>query len=204
MYAVENKGSVWMRTRVRAAFVLTIVAGLLLLFGLTTTRGVSQDLGEASCHDIRRLFVDGATRISSLFTFKFVAPQDIWPGLVLQMENLAQERGWSYQNTSNSRPGVVETLEVSLCAPGQPIIRINEQRWANRDRLLQRAGLPLTPESDALINISLYGDVPEAVWQPVAADLVAMLEAQWPDGVKFIDENSAPTDRRPGFLHPKQ
>jgi hypothetical protein len=30
-----------------------------------------------------------------------------------------------------------------------------------------------------------------------------MLEAQWPDRVKFIDENSALTERRPDFLHPK-
>jgi hypothetical protein len=140
-----------MPTSQRGSIKVVIAVGLILLFGTTTTRGVSQDLGEASCHDIRRLFVDGATRISSLFTFKFVVPQDIWPELLLQMENLAQERDWSYRNTSSSRPGVVETLEFSLCAPGQPIIRVNKQRWANRDRLRQRAGLPLTPESDALI-----------------------------------------------------
>lgn len=192
-----------MPTSQRGSMKVVIAVGLILLIGLATTRGESQETGEASCHDLKRLFVGGATRISSLFTIKFVAPQEIWPKLVLQMENLAQERDWSYRNASNSRPGVVETLEVSICAPGQPIIWINEQGWANRDRLRERAGLPLTPESDALLNISLYGDLPEAVWQPIAADLVAALEAQWPDGVKFIDENSAPTDRRPDFLHSK-
>jgi len=192
-----------MRTLRRGGALPTIAAGLLLLFGLTTIRGVSQDLGEASCHDLKRLFDDGATRVSSKFTFEFVATPNEWPELVRLMENLAQQRNWSYRNTSNSRPGVVEMLRFSICAPGQPMISVNKQVWANLDRLLESAGVPLTPERDAIVYFSLHGDVPETVWQPVAADLVAMLEAQGPDRVKFIDENSAPTDRRPDFLHAK-
>jgi hypothetical protein len=166
-------------------------------------RALSQDIGEASCHDVRRLFVDGATLVRAKFVVELVATKDDWPEVIRLMETLAQQREWSFRNTSISRPGVVETLELSVCAPSQPIVSVNKQSWAARDSLRESIGVPLSPRRDTIINFMLHGDVTEAVWQPVAADLVAMLEARWPDRVGFIDENSSPTDHRPDFVHPK-
>jgi hypothetical protein len=202
MKSVDRKGLARQRALHRGTFMLTVAAGLFLLLTVATTRGVSQDISEpdvdeASCHDVRTLFVDGATLVRAKFSTELVATEDDWPEVMRLMETLAEQHDWSFRNTSESRPGVVETLRLSVCAPGQPRISVNEMRWASRDRI----DLPI-PER-AVIGFAIHGDVTEAVWQPAAAALVAMLEARWPERVRFRDENSYLTDRRPDFLHPK-
>lgn len=44
--------------------------------GLSTMRAVSQDIGEASCHDLKRLFVDGAFLVRSKLHNSCTTPVD--------------------------------------------------------------------------------------------------------------------------------
>ena len=191
----------------RRAIVPAMAVGALLAVGHSIYRmGRPQspearpDFVEAGCHDLRRLFVDGATRISALFGVEIVADHRDWPEVTEALELFAQERGWSLQDESQMRPGVVETLAINICAPDQPVLVVNEIYWLFRPEVID--GVPIPPRSPA-IRFVLYGDAPESVWQPVAADMVAMLETRWANRVRFRDENSYLTDRRPAFLKPK-
>jgi hypothetical protein len=118
-------------------------------------------------------------------------PNDEWAELTKLLKAFADSHALSFRDASLSRPGVVKTLELRLCAPDQPTIEIVEQRWANNEYL------PRIP--DRGVGIRLYGDVPEVVWQPMAIQIVSMLERRWPNEVRFLNGGGYWIDR-PAFL----
>jgi hypothetical protein len=118
-------------------------------------------------------------------------PNDDWAELTRLLKAFADSHGLSFRNASLSRPGVVKTLEVRLCAPNKPTIQIVEQRWASNDYL--------PPIPGRGIGIPFYGDVPPAAWQPLAVELVEMLERRWPNEVRFLNGGGYWIDR-PEFL----
>ena len=194
-----------MRKNRTNAFILFFAGVVALAFILSTSRKepaipgpLSNSSAEAACHSFRRFFEAGATLVRAKFGTEIVAGQDDWPDVVRLMGDLAEQRGLYFRDASDSKPGV-DTLALSACAPGQPLVWVNEIEW---DWSIA-SELPRPPEIEPYIRFGIYGDVPETIWQPVAADLVAMLEARWPNRVRFRDENSYLTDDRPDFLHPK-
>src|SRR5215471_2370338 len=85
---------------------------------------------DASCHDHRRLFVNGATRISAILRIDLKVANDDWAELTRLLMAFAESHELSFHDGSESQPGVLEALYLSLCAPNQPNINIAEQRWA--------------------------------------------------------------------------
>ena len=159
---------------------LIVAAGICCAIGCgpdsQERRGASVD--DTSCLNLTRLFVNGATRVHPLFRMDLNATNDDWPELTRLLKEFAESRKWLFRDSSQSKPGVFKTLYVALCAPDQPHISIGEQRWASRN---------YAPLPTRAIGINFYGDEPEAVWQPVAVELVQQLERRWPNGVRFLD-----------------
>jgi hypothetical protein len=166
---------------------LLVVGFAALLFRLIPLDGVRAPTEDNGCHD---LFADGATRVSPRFQINLKVSNDDWPELTDLLEEFAESHNWSLRNTSRPDNGVVKTLEISACAPNQPLIGINELRWASND---------YAPLLGRGVEIALYGNVPEPVWQPVAREIVTMLESRWPNNVKFLS-GSGHEIERPEFL----
>jgi len=146
---------------------------------------------DASCHDLRRQFVNGQTRISAVLLIGLKVTNDDWAELTRLFKAFAESHELSFHNGSESRPGVVETLYLSLCAPNQPNVEIGEQRWAYNGYA--------SPLPGRGIVIGFYGDMTEAGWHPVAVELVKALDARWPNSVRFLNGGGYVIDR-PDFL----
>jgi len=137
------------------------------------------------------MFPNGATRISAIFQIDLKVSNDEWAEFTALLKAFAESHELSFRDSSRTQPGVLKSLYISLCAPNQPNIEIAEQRWATNDYA--------APIPGRGIGIPFYGDVTEAVWHPVAVEFVAMLEARWPDGVRFLNGGGYWIDR-PEFL----
>jgi hypothetical protein len=133
-------------------------------------------------------FANGVTRVSAILRIDVKATNDDWAEFTRLLRAFAESHEWSFENESETRPGVVKTLYLSLCAPNQPIIEVGEQRWASQ------GWAPLPGRG---IMIGFYGDVPETEWHPVANEIVEVLENRWQVG--FIDGGGYEMDR-PAFL----
>lgn len=183
----------------RALKVGSVVIGVALVLSLlirkVPTKDAQSDLSDAACHDLRQLFPEGSSLARALFGTGILAGQDDWPAVVGLLKDLAERRGLEFRNASISRPGV-ETLQISACASGQPVVLVNEIEWDFGDN----KDLRTRPRGEPIIDFAIYGDVPGDIWQPVATDLVAMLDARWPGGVRFRDEEGRLTSDRPSFL----
>jgi hypothetical protein len=149
--------------------------------------------GEAPDDNVMRCrleqFANGVTRVSAILRIDVKATNDDWAELTRLLHGFAESHRWSFRDQSETRPGIVKTLYLTLCAPDQPRIEVGEQRWASRDWA--------PPISGRGIMIGFYGDVPETVWHPVAIEIVALLETRW--RVRFLDGGGAEMDR-PVFL----
>ena len=181
-----------MRMVRRGAWALAAVGFASLLLWLIAGRPGSSQAVDTSCHNPRNLFAPGVTRISALFSFEVrSSSKDDWPQLTLLLEEFANSRQWSFRNTSRSEPGVVDTVEISICSSDQPVIVVNERHWAARPSSL--------PPARTNVAIILYGSVAEDVWRPVAVELVDMFESSWPNGLRFLDGGGNEIDP-PDFL----
>jgi hypothetical protein len=187
-------------TVVVAAIVASVLLGLLLRNDApgqggepppAVRRAPSQ--GEAPDDDVMRCrlqqHANGAVRISPIFRIDVKATNDEWVELTGLLHGFAESHEWSFWDQSETRPGVVKTLYLTLCAPSRPRIEIGEQRWASRDWAPPIAGRG--------IMLYFYGDVAETAWHPVATELVEMFEKRWDVG--FIDDGGYQIDR-PEFL----
>ncbi len=131
---------------------------------------------------------NGVIRVSPIFRIDVKATNDDWAELTGLLHGFAESHGWSFRDQSETRPGVVQTLYLTLCAPNQPRIEVGEQRWASQN------WAPLPGRGTTLY---FYGDVAETAWHPVAIEIVEMLEKRWQFG--FIDDGGYKIDR-PEFL----
>jgi hypothetical protein len=134
-------------------------------------------------------FTNGVTRVSAILRIDVKATNDDWGELTRLLHGFAESHGWSFRDQSETQPGVVKTLYLTLCAPNRPRIEVGEQRWASRDWANPIAGRG--------IMIGFYGDVAETAWHPVAIEIVALLETHW--RVRFLDGGGYEMDR-PEFL----
>ena len=93
--------------------------------------------GEAPDDDVMRCrlqqHANGAVRISPIFRIDVKATNDDWAEITSLMHGFAESHEWSFWDQSETRPGVVKTLYLTLCAPNRPRIEIGEQRWASQN-----------------------------------------------------------------------
>lgn len=129
---------------------------------------------DATCHNP---FVGGVKRVSAILRLDLKVSNDEWPALTDELLRFGQDLGWSTRNTSQVQPGVVKTLEISLCRSDRLSVFVNEQRWARNGYANS------TPSWGVAVN--MYGDVPANSWQPVGRELVKRLDLRWPGKVKF-------------------
>lgn len=134
-------------------------------------------------------FANGATRVSPILRIDVKATNDDWAELAGLLHAFAESHEWSFEDQSETRPGIVKTLYLALCAPNQPQVQVAEQRWASRNWA--------PPIYGRGIMVYFYGDATETVWHPVAIEIIAMLETRW--RVRFLDGGGAEMDR-PDFL----
>ena len=146
--------------------------------------------GAIDCNDPRSLFSNGKTRVSAIFQLDLQITNDEWTELSQLFLEFGESHGLSFRDSSEVRD-VVKILYLSLCAANQPNIEVAEQRWE------QNAFAPPIPGRG--IGMAFYGEVPEAVWHPLAVDIVMTLEGRWPQRVRFLNGDGRWIDR-PAFL----
>jgi hypothetical protein len=149
------------------------------------SQGAAPDENVMNCR--LRQFADGVTRVSPVFRADVKATNDDWAELTRLLHAFAESHEWLFKDYSLTKPGVVKTLELSLCAPNQPSIEVAEQRWASQG---------WAPLSGRGVTLYFYGAA-DAAWHPVAIEIVEMLEKRWQVG--FIDDGGYEIDR-PQFL----
>jgi len=122
---------------------------------------------------MKRLFAEGPILVRARFRIEILAAEDDWPDVVRLMRDLAEQRGLSFQDLSLSQSGA-KTLALSISAPGQPLVLVNDIEW----NLRNTPDLPRPPEGEPFIRFAFFGDVPASMWQPVAADLISILDSR--------------------------
>jgi hypothetical protein len=137
-----------------------------------------------SCHDP---IPDGSTRVSPKVRIDLDISLEEWPDLIELLKDFAIANDWAFRDSSETRPGVVKTLYLSLCKQNSLAIRVSEQRWATN------AFEPFIPGRGT--GVRIFGEVPEEVRREVAVKLVGLLEARWPHDVRFLDEDGRVVDR---------
>jgi hypothetical protein len=162
-----------------------VVAALSCLF-LMPAKEVQAQV--TSCHNP---FVNGVTRVSAKFRIDLDIEKDDWSELTQLLENFAASNSWSFRNTSKVEPGVLNALYLSLCTDHGLRIHVVEQRWASRGYVHEIPGRG--------VGVPIYGNVPQAVWRRIAAEIVEILEVRWPDRVRFRSGDGRLIDR-PEFL----
>jgi hypothetical protein len=160
-----------------AGLILLASVVVALVLRLNRVEKVQSQVTDKSCHN-PFASANGATRVSAIFRIDLGIVNDDWPELTRLLEGFAESHDWSWRNDSKEQPGVLKALYLNLCAPNGLLILVNEQLWAN-DNFAEPEGRGLP--------LALYGAVTEDIWQPVAAEVVEILERQWPDNVKFTD-----------------
>ncbi len=168
-------------------FLASVVAAVFLRFN--RAEEAQSQFKDMSCHN-PFANAKGATRVSAIFAIDLGIVHDDWPELTRLLEGFAVSHGWSWRNDSEEQPGVLQALHLSLCAPNRLLIGVHETRWPSNNF----AGIP-----GRGLGLAMYGDLAEEVWQPVAAEVVEILESRWPDRVKFTDRGGYVIDR-PVFL----
>jgi hypothetical protein len=171
-----------------------VAIGLILLCGvllaLSRTSWIARDppwVTDRSCHNP---FRDGARSVSALLSIDVAASNEEWPLVRSLLRSFAQSEGLSSRFLDHSSDGVVMTLEVSLCREPGLIVFVNEQRWAS-----QGYRSPIGRG----VGVAIYGTVPAAEWQALAARLVARLDDGWPGAVTILDGGGTVV-ARPAYL----
>jgi hypothetical protein len=176
-----------------AAILASLVVGLISRHDAPAqVTQVPSSQGEAPGENVMncrlRQFANGVTRVSPIFRVDVKATNDDWAELARLLRDFADSHEWSFKDYSLARPGVVKTLELSLCGANQPRIEVAEQRWASDN---------WAPGPGRGTVLYFYGDVAETEWHPLAIEVVGMLEKRWQVG--FIDDDGYHVDR-PTFL----
>ena len=129
---------------------------------------------DRSCHN---MFRDGRRSASPSLHIDLDIAMDDWPALTTLVENFGVSHGMSFRNSSSSKPAV-KVLGLSACTEQGLVIEANEQRWASRNYtpLIAERGVP----------ISVFDLTDGNQWQPLARELVAVLDSRWPGKVRFI------------------
>ncbi len=146
---------------------------------------------DRSCHNPFRY---GRWSISSKVNIDLDIPIGDWSRLAQLFENFAASRQMSFRNLSESRPGVVEILSISVCGEDGLQLSANEQIWNTQTHTVLRG--------DRGVPIGVYDLRDGNDWQSVARELVTALESEWRGKVRFRD-GSGRFVSRPDELTPK-
>src|SRR5262249_1412835 len=119
--------------RWRAGLVAAAAAFCGVACGPNSTERSASPAKDATCLDPRSDFANGARRVAGIVRMDLRVSNDEWAELTRMLRAFAESHQWSFRDSSLSRPNVVKTLEIRLCAPGQPAVQIVEQRWASND-----------------------------------------------------------------------
>jgi hypothetical protein len=128
---------------------------------------------DRSCHNV---FRDGRRSMSSSLNVDLDIAMDDWPTFTTLLQNFGASHGMLFRNSSSSR-SEVKILGLSACTE-QVVITVVDQRWASRNYapLMAGRGVP----------VGIYDLTDRDAWQPLARELVAELDSQWPGKVRFI------------------
>jgi hypothetical protein len=129
---------------------------------------------DRSCHN---MFRDGRRSVLSSLNIDLDITMDDWPAVTTLLENFGVSHGMLFRNSSSSRPQV-KVLGLSACTE-QVVITVVDQRWASRNYapLMAGRGVP----------VGIYDLTEGSAWRPLARELVAELDSQWPGRVQFRD-----------------
>lgn len=127
---------------------------------------------DRTCHN---MFRDGRTSVSPVLSIDLNAPHGDWPKLAAVMEQVGRRHQLSFRDASLSRPGAVEMLDLSACNDVGLNIEVHRQVLAG----------VADPPAFRGISIGVYLLNAHPRWEPVARDLVATLELEWPGMLRF-------------------
>jgi hypothetical protein len=129
---------------------------------------------DRTCHN---MFRDGRTSVGPKVSIDLEIAMDAWPRLTRLLEEFGASHGMSFRNLTHSQPAVVDVLSLSACTEAGLVITAFEQRWADPRiaSLLSDRGVP----------IGVFDLHDGTGWQPLARDLIAMLDTEWRGKVRF-------------------
>jgi hypothetical protein len=157
------------RQTVAAAVSVMLAIGIFAIPSITKDR---------SCHN---MFRDGdRTSIGPEENIELQLDEYRWPELRKLLADFGAAHNLSIRDSSETRPGVVEILGVSLCNDSGINILAVKQHWEPR-------GLESIPPSPEGVNISIYELRPGSGWEQVAKDLVSSMSEKWPGKVRAAE-----------------
>jgi hypothetical protein len=128
---------------------------------------------DRSCHNMLR---DGRRSASPKVNIDLDVAIDDWPRLASLLEEFALSRRMSFRNLSDSQPAV-KILGLSVCSQEGLVITADELRWASRN---------YAPAMDGRgVPVGVFDLKDGAGWQPLARELVAVLDSEWQGKVRF-------------------
>lgn len=149
------------------------LAGLAAVASLAVAAipGMTKD---RSCHNVLR---DGRSSAAPSLNVDLDIPMDDWPTLTTLVEGFAVSHGMLFRTAGINKPEV-KTLGLSACTEQGLVINADDQRWAaqNYAPILPGRGVP----------VSVFDLNGGGAWQPLARELVAAFDTQWPGKVRFI------------------
>jgi hypothetical protein len=128
---------------------------------------------DRSCHN---MFRDGRRSVAPKLSLDLDIAMDDWPRLTKLLQEFAASHGMSFRNESQSEPPV-KVLSLSECTASGVLISADEQRWAHQNFA------PSVPGRG--ISVTVYNPNDDSGWLTLARELVARLEADWTDKVRY-------------------
>ncbi len=128
---------------------------------------------DRSCHN---MFRDGRRSASPKASIDLDIVSGDRSKLAALLDQFAISHGLSLRNSSESRPEVA-ILSFSACTEQGVVINVHEQNWT--------APAYAAPRGDRGVAIGFFDLHDGAGWQPLATELVAVLDAQWQGKVRI-------------------
>ena len=175
------------RLRVWALGSITAVVGL----SVGVSKLFEKDpAGQTTCHDPVR-HDHSVPFVSPRQDIALAITEDEWPELGKVLRRFSDDHDWSFHDDSRNVPGRLVSIQVDLCAENPLRILVSKNHWLNTSAF----------QTDlAHVPVTLYGDVPDNVWQPVGRELYFVLEARWPGKVGFY-RGADVTMARPEYIN---
>jgi hypothetical protein len=167
--ASDHEGDAAMPGERRMTAVLTAAATIASV-AVAAIPSITMD---RSCHN---MFRDGRRSVSANLNIDLDIATGDWPAVTTVLEGFGVSHGMSFRDSSSSRPQV-KVLGLSACTE-QVVITAMDQRWASRNYAPLVAGRG--------VSVGIHDLTDGNAWQPLARELVAEFDSQWPGRVRFI------------------
>jgi hypothetical protein len=167
---------------VPASRAVPLAAIALLLTGAVAA--IPEIAKDRTCHN---MFRDGRrTGIAPQAHIQLDVDLKEWPKLIQIFEKFGAAHNLLFRSSSQSKPGVVEMLYLSLCNEQGVNVRVSDQRWASRN---------YAPFGKGGTDLGVYELQANSGWERIAQGLVSELDSTWPGRVRFFPTQ---TDRSGG------